>query len=299
MKKQLPIGKAEASDPALHMEMETLRREREERLNAEENQAARESRIAEAHEVAGRVQALNMIGKVVTVTTLVQLRNVKESKAYKDIPNIGTWDKYCEYLGFSREKLDFDLKNLSEFGEKFLVTVTSFGLGYRALRQLRQLKYDGESFSMSEDGKTVIIEGEAIALGDDAAPEIEAALEKLLDKNKTLRDRNTKLERDLKGAVKEETAGLLSEKKALLERVKTLEVFEPKEDDREWSIKGMAAIEAAAGALQVAIAGFVIDPHVESDRHIQARVDGHLREAEMALHDVRRILDNVIGMFND
>lgn len=299
MKKQLSQGKAESSDPALHIEMETLRQEREERLNAEEAQAEREQQIGEAYQLAGEIRAFTFTKKVVTVARLMRLKVAKEGKVYRDLPGIGTWDKYCDYLGLDRHTVDEKLRQLDVFGAQFLETCQQFSISHRDLRQLRQLKYDGESFQMSDDGKTVVIEGEAISLGEDAAPEIEAALEKLLEKNKTLRERNTKLEKDLKGAVKEETAGLLSEKKALLERVKTLEVFEPKSDDREWSIKGMQRIEETAAALQLAIAGFLIDEHVSTDRHIQARVDAHLREAEMALHDVRTRLDDTIGMYND
>ena len=299
MKKQLPQGKAEASDPALHIEMETLRQEREERLDAEETQADKERRIAQIHQVVGRVQANMLMSKFADVGSLVWMKEVKETKLYRDLPEVGTWDNFCKYIGLSRQKVDEDLQNLAAFGEEFLLMGRRFSLGYQDLRKLRQLKYDGESFQMSDDGKTVVIEGEAISLGEDAAPEIEAALEKLLEKNKTLRERNTKLEKDLKGAVKEEVAGLAAEKKALVERVKTLEVFEPKADDREWAIKGMARIEEAAAALQLAIAGFLIDEHVATDRHIQARVDAHLREAEMALHDVRTRLDDTIGMYND
>ncbi|BCS55160.1 hypothetical protein [Geobacter sp. SVR] len=273
--------------------------EREQQLQAQEEQKDRERRIAEAHEVAGRIQALTFVEKVLTVSTLIQLKNIKESKAYRNLPNIGTWDNYCEYLGFSRQKVDMDLQNLAEFGEQFLLTVGSFGLGYRELRQLRQIKYDGESFQVSEDGKTIVIEGEAISLNDDAAPEIEAALEKLLEKNKTLRERNTRLEKDLKGVVKEEMAGLQAEKKALVERVKVLEVFEPKEADREWSVKQMAKIEEAAAGLQLAIAGFIADPRLKDDRHLQAKVNAHLQEAELALNDVRTRLDDVVDMYRD
>lgn len=55
----------------------------------------------------------------------------------------------------------------------------SFGDGHQFegwiqgnFRQLRQLKYDGESSDVTDDGKTVVIEGEAIALGEDAGAEI-------------------------------------------------------------------------------------------------------------------------------
>jgi hypothetical protein len=230
---------------------------------------------------------------------LVQLSKVKESKVYRDLPNIGTWEKYCEYIGLTRQKVDEDLRNLATFGEQFLTTCQQFSLGYRDMRKLKQLTYDGESFSISDDGKTVVIEGESVSLSDDSAPEIEAALEKLLERNKTLRERNTRLEKDFKGALKEETTGLQSEKKALLERVKALEIFEPREDDREWSVKQMAHIEEAAASLQLAIAGFIMDPRLKDDRHLQANVNAHLHEAELALGDVRTRLDDVIDMFRD
>lgn len=299
MARKLEIGKAEKHDPALHMGMETLRGERDQRLSNEASQVDREKRIAQCHEIIGRVQGLQFIEKVTTVGTLMQLRDIKTTKVYKDLPTVGTWEDFCKYIGLSRQKVDEDLSNLATFGEEFLTTVGRFSLGYREMRQLRQLRYDGESFQISEDGKTVIIEGEAISLSDDAAPEIEAALEKLLVKNRTLSDRNRKLEKDFKGALKEETAGLQSEKKALLERVKALEIFEPKEDDREWSVKQMERIEDTAAALQLAIAGFIIDPRLKDDRHLQAMVNAHLQEAELALHDVRARLDDVIDMFNN
>ncbi|MDK9716708.1 MAG: hypothetical protein OEL57_02230 [Trichlorobacter sp.] len=289
MRQKLTPGKAEATDPALHIEMETLRQEREERLNAEEAQADREARIAEAHEIAGRIQAFTFVGKVLTVTTLVQLRRIKESKAYKDIPNIGTWDKYCEYLGFSREKVDSDLKNLAEFGETFLVTVTGFGLGYRELRQLRQLKYDGESFQMSDDGKTVVIEGEAISLGDDAAPEIEAALEKLLEKNKTLRERNTRLEKDLKGAVKEEVAGLAAEKKALLERVKDLEKYEPQQLDETKYEAQYAEIHNLMSQLGGCIKAVMALDDLQDHPGTMARVDGYVEGCTYLANELREL----------
>jgi len=295
----LPVSPAEKQDPALHMEMETLRAERNELINAEEAQAERERLIAQTHEAVGRIQAAGAFRKLATVAELVWLRDLKEVKIYRDLPGVGTWEKLCNYLGKDRRTTDEDLQNLATFGEDFLETSRQLSIGYREMRQLRQLQYDGESFQIADDGKTVIIEGEAILLGDDSAPLIEGALEKLLIKNKTLADRNKKLEKEFKAAVKEEIHGLETEKKSLLERVKQLEVYEPDETDREWSVKQMEAIAAAAGAFQLSVTRFVIDPRVNDDRHLQARISGHLHEAEMALHDLRLRLDEIIDMFND
>jgi len=261
---------------AVTMDMITLQAERDQQQALQAEQNDREARIAESYEIAGRIQAMTFVEKVLTVSTLVQLKRIKESKAYRDLPSIGTWDKYCDYLGFSRQKVDADLQNLAEFGEQFLLTVGSFGLGYREMRQLRQLKYDGESFQMSEDGKTVVIEGEVIALGDDAAPEIEAALEKLLEKNKSLRERNTKLEKDLKGAVKEEVAGLAAEKTALVQRVKELEQYEPTSMDETRFEEQYREIMEQMASLATKISRLMKMDNLAENPVLAARVEGYV-----------------------
>lgn len=293
---EVPVSAAERKDPALHMEMQTLRAEREERFEAEEAQADKEQRIAEAYEVAGRIQALAFVEKVATVATLVQLRQIKESKAYRDLPRIGTWDSYCEYIGLSRRKVDEDLQNLAEFGEQFLATVASFNMGYREMRKLRQLTHDG---TVQVDDNVITIGDRTIEVDPENTDDLRAAIEWILDENTGLTKRVEKLEKQTDAIVKEETKGLQSEIKAYKERVKQLEAFEPDEKDREWAVKQMKTIEEAAGAFQLVVSRFVIDPRLEGDRHLQALVNQHLQEAEMALFDVRKKLDAVVDMFND
>jgi len=290
---------AERQDRGLAMEMAPLVAEREERLSAEEKQVEREQMIAQSYQLAGRIQAFTFIEKVVTTATLMQLKQIKETKVYRDLPNIGTWEKYCDYLGLDRHTIDERLRQLEIFGSQFLETATSLGVGFKDLRKLRQISYDGESFTIADDGKTVIIEGESITLSEESAPELEAALEKLLEKNRTLADRNKKLEKEFKAAVKEETNGLEIEKKALLKEVDRLKAFDPEEQDREWSVEQMAEIEKAAGEFVILVQKFIIDPRFKDDRHLQARVSGHLQEAALALHDQRNRLDEIIDMFND
>lgn len=289
MQKKLPQGKAEASDPALHMEMETLRQEREERLNAEEAQAERERMIAQCHEVIGQIKGFKVIAQFADVGNLVWLRQVKESKIYKNLPDIGTWEKFCDYIGMSRQKVDEDLMNLATFGESFLADVGKIGLGYRELRQLRQLSYDGESFSMSDDGKTVVIEGEAISLGEDAAPEIEAALEKLLAKNKTLRERNGKLEKDLRGAVKEEMSTFTAEKDALVEQVKKLKQYEPKQLDETQYEAQYKEIHNLMSKLGGCIKAVMALDDLQDHPGAMARVDGYVEGCTYLANELREL----------
>lgn len=286
-------------DMTLVMEMAPLEAERDRQLQEKAEQTERERLIGDCYKAIGQVQAATMFGNFANVSSLVWLKQVKESKTYKDIPGIGTWDKFCDSVGMSRQKVDMDLQNLATFGEAFLLTCQQLQVGYREMRQLRQLQYDGESFQIIDDGNTVVIEGETIALGEDAAPLVEIALEKLLIKNKTLADRNRKLEKDFKGAVKEEVQSYESKEKALLKEVERLKAFDPEDKDRDWSVKQMEEIEKATGEYIILLSKFIIDPRFKDDRHLQARVSGHLQEAEMGVHDLRRRLDETIDMFTD
>lgn len=190
---QKAIGKSRNKnmDPVSEaaLEVVTLDQNREQSALAE--QEDREQRVAESYEIAGRIQALTFVGKVLTVGTLMQLANIKKSKAYRDLPNIGTWDNYCEYLGFSRQKVDLDLSNLAAFGEEFLLTVSGFSLGYRELRKLRRLNSEG---ILQVKDNEVMIGDERIPLTPDSKEELEIALERLIEaKDEVIREKEATL----------------------------------------------------------------------------------------------------------
>lgn len=147
---------------------------------AQMQQSERERSIANAHETAGIIKALNFVGKVVTVTSLVQLDKVKKSKGYK---GIGTWDEYCEYTHLDRHSVDQQLLSLNTFGQEFLETVTSFGVGYREMRRLRQLSNDG---AITIIDNCVEIAGESIPLDPEHKEDLQAAIERVLDEKAEL-----------------------------------------------------------------------------------------------------------------
>jgi hypothetical protein len=154
--------------------------------NRKQQQEQREALIAQCYEVVGRVQATNLMAKFANVSTLVWLRQVKESKIYRDWPTMGTWGKFCDYIGLSRQKIDEDLMNLSVLGEDFLTTCQQFSVGYRDLRKLRQLTYDG---ALVIDAGFVEIAGERIPFGPDHKDDIQVLLDQVLkDKNKQVED---------------------------------------------------------------------------------------------------------------
>ncbi len=117
-------------------------------------------------EKVGALKATGFFKKVGTVTEIKLLAEIKETKQYKGLRvcdidgnwlHVTTWADFCKSLGYSREKIDQDILNLSTFGEDFLETSQRMGVGYRDLRKLRQLP---------DDARDIIINGEAVQAQD-------------------------------------------------------------------------------------------------------------------------------------
>jgi hypothetical protein len=259
-------------------------------------QAEREKNLAKCFQMIGQHKAMNAVVEFGNVSSLIWLKEMKEAKLYRDLPGIGTWDKYCEAAGLCRRKVDEDLLNLSALGQQFLETVSNLRVGYRDLRKLRQLTHDG---AVVIEGECLRIGEEAIPINEDHAEDLQAAIEKIIEDKDSIKKRLSRLEKDFKGAVKEETEGFDLKEKNYLKRIKELEKYEPDEKDREWSVKQMETVEETAAAFQIAVSKLVVDPRLKEDRHLQAKIHGHLHEAWLSLQDLRTRLDDVIDMFNE
>jgi hypothetical protein len=130
----------------------------------------------------GQVRAFDFLSKLVTVSNLRTLQNIKESKSYKGLTyrdednklvTVSSWDEFCQHkLQISRKTIDNNLLNFNEFGEEFFEASQRIGLGTRELRKLRQLP---------EEDQTLIIESEAIDSGDKEA--VKELIEDLTDKH--------------------------------------------------------------------------------------------------------------------
>lgn len=117
-------------------------------------------------EKIGALKATAFFKKLVTVTEIKLIAEIKETKQYKGLtiidPNgfpvtVTTFQDFCQSLGYSYEKINQDLQNLSAFGEDFLETSQRMGLGYRDLRKLRKLPIEEQQ---------LIINGEAVKTED-------------------------------------------------------------------------------------------------------------------------------------
>ena len=161
---------------------------------------------AQAHELIGMIKAFDFTQKLVTVTTLKLLNQVKESKSYKGLTlsdkegklvTVTTWEDFCITLGFSREQMDENLRNLNTFGENFLETSQRLGLGYREMRKLRKLP---------EDARAEIVDAEFSETADK---------EELLEKIEELTAKHAKEKQILEGQLKQSHANYEAQSKVL------------------------------------------------------------------------------------
>lgn len=172
------MGAKERFDTDTKVAEEIVRMEEMQEESVELERTNYERMYAETHQMIGQIRTADMFGKFANVSSLVWLQQVKESKIYKDIPEVGTWEKFCDSVGLQRQKVDLDLRNLATFGEEFLITCQQFSLSYRDLRKLRQLSHDG---TITIDADAIEIDGERILLNPDNKEDLQAAIESLLE----------------------------------------------------------------------------------------------------------------------
>ena len=151
--------------------------------------------IAEAHEAMGMIKAFGFVNKLLTVGTLKILTEIKNNKKYKglvtyihgELTTVSSWEQYCLACGFTRQKVDEDLLNLSVLGEEFLEDSQRLGLGYRDLRKLRKLP---------DDARAEIIEADYSETADK---------EELLEKIEDLTAKHAKEKAELESKLKRKT----------------------------------------------------------------------------------------------
>lgn len=117
-------------------------------------------------EKVGVLKATSFFKKLLTVSEIKFLSEIKESKQYKGLKvlnddgkllTVSSWAEFCDSLNKSHQHIDEDIRNLGVFGEDFLETSQRMSLGYRDLRKLRKL---------DTDDREVIINGEAVKTED-------------------------------------------------------------------------------------------------------------------------------------
>ena len=85
----------------------------------QKSEEEREALIAEAHRLAGRIEAFELINKFSNVGKTLTLKRIQEEKIYEYINGCKTFVDYCKYIGLSSSKVYEDINNLNTFGVEF------------------------------------------------------------------------------------------------------------------------------------------------------------------------------------
>lgn len=162
-------------DPVSEAAMDVVALERQREEQAKLAQAEKERLLAAYHQAVGQIKTANMFAEFANISGLIWIQQMRETKGYEAF---GTWENFCISIGYSRQHIEDQLKNLATLGEKFLQTVCGLGVGYRDLRKLRQLSNDG---TVTIDAEFMIIGEERIPLDADHKEELQTAIEALVE----------------------------------------------------------------------------------------------------------------------
>ncbi|CAB1223426.1 hypothetical protein [Klebsiella michiganensis] len=143
------------------------------------------------NQLLGQAQMADAFAKFSKTVFISKLAFVKENKLYQSLSNKtsedglqykGTWEEFCNLLGWVPQHANEAIANLTSFGEEALESMSRMGIGYRELRQFRRLPEDQKSalIEVAKEGdKTALLElaEEMIAKHAKEKEELKADLE--------------------------------------------------------------------------------------------------------------------------
>lgn len=166
-------------------------------------------------ENVGAIKYMNMLNTMNSLTLTKWFNDRKQLKDYKNIQltnqegqlvTCKTFEELCKAMGFSYDKINHDIQNLSLLGEDFMTQSEKIGIGYRDLRKLRtSLK------ALPEDEQAEIM---SLVKDMESKEELSIAIEEIASRNSKLRKEKEELKQNLKA--KDE---VLSKKNEKLDKV--------------------------------------------------------------------------------
>ncbi|QLP56178.1 hypothetical protein HV092_22995 [Klebsiella quasipneumoniae] len=143
------------------------------------------------NQLLGQAQMADAFAKFSKTVFISKLAFVKENKLYQSLSSKrsedglqykGTWEEFCNLLGWAPQHANEAIANLTSFGEEALESMSRMGIGYRELRQFRRLPEDQKSalIEVAKEGdKTALLElaEEMIAKHAKEKEELKADLE--------------------------------------------------------------------------------------------------------------------------
>lgn len=274
--------KPEITPEVMEMHAQMFEKERAER-------ELREKTIAQCNQIFGQITATRMLVKFGQVANLTWIKQVKATKAYKHVPGIGTWAKFCKHLGYSESDIKRKLRNLNTFGEQLLRHMADFKVGYRELRKLRFAVADGK---MAIEDDVLKIGDETIPIDDDHKEDLKAAIDTLLDEKDDLNNRIGKMKKEHEAILQEETRSLKSERDMAIEENKRLKAFAPDDNPPETvSLDQMKEIHKVARQFSLLCSRFMMDDRLKDDYPLQGEVLGQITAVSNCFRELERQWD--------
>jgi hypothetical protein len=226
----------------------------------------------------------------------VVLYRLREGKEYKK--GGLNWEQFCvEILGETSRSVNLKIADIRPLAEHFGKLFSQLaGMPFNKIRLLGN--EIGKNISQIEDG-ALVIDGARIALTAENLPEVEAAIEAMVENHqaekKALSSELEKTKKCVNKVVAEETKALFVEREALIKENVRLKAFDPADQDRSWSVTQMEAVMQAALGFTGAVRKFSMDERIREDLHIQGQVEGLMAEVEKHLRALRQDWDETFN----
>lgn len=136
----------------------------------------REISAAVTFEEIGKVKAMSFSKAQSEFLTLILLKRLKESKAYKDDLDM-TWQQICDMVGMSRADVDRKLVDLKSFSDELLLSFSNFaGFDYSKIKYLADAQRSGIA---QIEQKSLVYNGTRIPISADHQEDLQAVLDQI------------------------------------------------------------------------------------------------------------------------
>lgn len=216
----------------------------------------------------GRRRAADALSKLLTVTDLLELQRLKESRSYRGMQvsnadgklvTVSGWEDFCDsVVGRSRAQVDADLLNLKTFGAEFMESVQCLGVGYREMREMR---------SIPADQRTELLE--AAKNGDRTT---------LIDVAEGLIERHAKEKAAVDAKVIDVEQQLVAKDKIIAKRDAKIAKYEA-DDDLAPEAAALKALNEAGAAAQIAVLQLAKVANEAMDQYIDQGLDLYARQS--------------------
>ena len=242
-------------------------------------------------EAVGKIKAaeFNLVtNKLLKYVTLYQI------KTRKDHRKAGrTWVEFCESIGESKRSVDRILTELAPILQRIPAKQSEI-LGM----PLHKIRFLGRSITadLAEISDNALVIGDhRIEIIPENKEELEAALDLFKEDQENERAKYEKelkkLQKKLDGAVSEETKALKAERDTLAKEVVRLKVFDPEDKPVEWSIEQIKEVDSRCAEFVASCGRFIMDGRLDEHIELQAKIEGVMTHAEMALAELRKLWD--------